>query len=70
MHFILPNIIFSQYMLPDAYQKLAQYKFNNQKIHLDSAQFSSVIEIIQRMEQNPNYSTYSYLRTAHHSFKL
>ena len=45
----------SQYMLPDAYQNLLNM-FNNQKIHLDSAQFSSVIEIIQRMEQNPNYS--------------
>ena len=59
----------SQYMLPDAYQNLLNM-FNNQKIHLDFAQFSSVIEIIQRMEQNPKLLIYSHLRTAHNSFKL
>lgn len=45
----------SQFFSPNAYKDLLTI-FNNQKIHLDSAQFSTVIEIIQRIEQTPNYS--------------
>lgn len=45
----------SQFLIPDAYKDLLAI-FNNQKIHLDSAKFSTVIEIIQRIEQTPNYS--------------
>ena len=55
MLFILPNIIFHNICCL-MHTKTCSICLTIRKYILDSAQFSSVIEIIQRMEQNPNYS--------------
>lgn len=45
----------SQFMKPSAYKNLLTV-FANQKIHLNSADFSAVVEMILRIEKNPEYA--------------